>query len=109
MSEITSRPYHPSQCCEKCVFGRGEHAEWCEEGRELAEMVAKAEIDPLIAEEWPMPEPPHEGSCGPWAPCDGICMDRAAIAEHNRHLRPSSPEGIVESLDEIEEILKEEE
>ena len=30
MSEITSRPYRPEQCCEACVFGRGEHAEWCE-------------------------------------------------------------------------------
>lgn len=27
---IKSRPFHPSACCEKCVFGRGEHAEWCE-------------------------------------------------------------------------------
>jgi hypothetical protein len=26
-----SNPYHPNpeQCCEACVFGAGEHAEWC--------------------------------------------------------------------------------
>lgn len=26
-----SNPYRPSPdaCCEACVFGRGEHAEWC--------------------------------------------------------------------------------
>jgi hypothetical protein len=31
MGDITSRPYRPSGdwCCEACVFGRGEHAEWC--------------------------------------------------------------------------------
>jgi hypothetical protein len=31
MSEITSRVYQPNaaMCCEACVFGRGEHAEWC--------------------------------------------------------------------------------
>ena len=26
-----SNPYRPGPlCCEKCVFGRGEHAAWCE-------------------------------------------------------------------------------
>ena len=27
-----SNPYHPNaeMCCEACVFGRGEHARWCE-------------------------------------------------------------------------------
>lgn len=30
MSGIVSRPYHPTACCEACVFGRGGHAEWCE-------------------------------------------------------------------------------
>jgi|HubBroStandDraft_6_1064221.scaffolds.fasta_scaffold540979_2 hypothetical protein len=29
MPEIVSRPYSTAACCEKCVFGRGEHAEWC--------------------------------------------------------------------------------
>lgn len=31
MADLQSRPYQPdeSQCCEACVFGRGEHAEWC--------------------------------------------------------------------------------
>lgn len=28
---ISSREYRPDprQCCEACVFGRGQHAEWC--------------------------------------------------------------------------------
>lgn len=32
MSGITSRPYHPDpqMACERCVWGRGEHAEWCD-------------------------------------------------------------------------------
>lgn len=29
MADIQSRPYNPAQCCELCVFGRGEHAKWC--------------------------------------------------------------------------------
>jgi hypothetical protein len=29
-TNITSRPFHPDQCCERCVFGRGEHAGWCD-------------------------------------------------------------------------------
>jgi hypothetical protein len=29
-AELMSRPYQPGEkCCERCVFGRGEHAEWC--------------------------------------------------------------------------------
>lgn len=27
---IRSRPYSTASCCERCVFGRGEHAEWCQ-------------------------------------------------------------------------------
>ncbi len=30
MSEITSRPYRPASACERCCFGRGAHAKWCE-------------------------------------------------------------------------------
>lgn len=31
MSDIHSNPYHPDpgHCCERCVFGSGEHAEFC--------------------------------------------------------------------------------
>ena len=31
MADLMSRPYQPNPdyCCEACVFGRGEHAEWC--------------------------------------------------------------------------------
>ena len=30
MSAIISRPYqHAAACCEACVFGKGEHAEFC--------------------------------------------------------------------------------
>lgn len=33
MADLMSRPYKPdpAACCEACVFGRGEHAEWCRE------------------------------------------------------------------------------
>jgi len=33
-SEIVSRVYQPSadKCCERCVFGTGEHAAWCAHG-----------------------------------------------------------------------------
>lgn len=27
---IRSRPYSTAACCEKCVFDRGEHADFCE-------------------------------------------------------------------------------
>lgn len=42
MSEtIKSRPYSPKACCEKCVFGSGDHAPYCailwmEQGMEWA-------------------------------------------------------------------------
>jgi hypothetical protein len=36
---ITSRPYHPKACCEKCVFGSGRHSRVCD----------KFEIDDEIA------------------------------------------------------------
>lgn len=26
---IVSRPFHPKMACPACVWGRGEHAEWC--------------------------------------------------------------------------------
>jgi len=31
MTDLNSRPYNPSpeKCCEACIFGTGEHAEWC--------------------------------------------------------------------------------
>lgn len=31
MTDLISRPFapDPTQCCERCVFGRGRHAEWC--------------------------------------------------------------------------------
>jgi hypothetical protein len=32
MTDLMSRPYAPSteKCCERCVFGTGPHAAWCE-------------------------------------------------------------------------------
>jgi hypothetical protein len=33
---IRSLPYHPKNACEKCVFDRGEHAEWCPESAKFA-------------------------------------------------------------------------
>lgn len=37
MSDITSRPFKPSpdKCCERCVFGRGEHADWCKRSHDV--------------------------------------------------------------------------
>jgi len=28
-----SNPYHPdpAKCCEACIFGRGKHADWCDQ------------------------------------------------------------------------------
>ena len=41
-----SNPYRPGPlCCEKCVFGRGEHAAWCEARLQPAPK-------PSIALEW---------------------------------------------------------
>jgi len=37
---LQSMPYRPAQCCEKCVFGSGEHAEWCNAWRDI--VLAKA-------------------------------------------------------------------
>ncbi len=32
MTDLNSRPFRPDpqQCCEACVFGKGEHSEFCE-------------------------------------------------------------------------------
>lgn len=32
MADLQSRPYkpNPQQCCERCAFGSGKHAEFCE-------------------------------------------------------------------------------
>ena len=32
MSQIHSAPYRPAMACERCCFGSGEHADWCENG-----------------------------------------------------------------------------
>jgi len=31
MPDLQSRPFRPApdKCCERCVFGRGDHAHWC--------------------------------------------------------------------------------
>jgi hypothetical protein len=31
MHNVVSRPFRPASdtCCERCVFGSGEHATWC--------------------------------------------------------------------------------
>lgn len=43
MSEITSRPYQPKMACERCCFGRGEHAEWCEWGQRTGDVESSPE------------------------------------------------------------------
>jgi hypothetical protein len=43
-----SNPYKPdpAMCCEACVFGRGEHAEWC--GRRRRRETRSADRDWLV-------------------------------------------------------------
>lgn len=51
MQGLTSRPYQPvsEKCCDACVFGSGEHAPWCAEGKrettnaELCDFIAGLE------------------------------------------------------------------
>ena len=57
--DFSSRRYQPSadKCCERCVFGRGEHAEWCKEwqGEDIALMdfeAAPTLLGPLIMREF---------------------------------------------------------
>ena len=50
MAEITSRPYRPVRCCERCVFGTGQHSILCAQNQaeELAialDLVAKGLLD----------------------------------------------------------------
>ena len=58
-ADIVSRPYNPDteNCCERCVFGRGAHADWCEKrAGQLQEIgdfvhrgrVAQEEVDKII-------------------------------------------------------------
>lgn len=47
MTDLNSRPYNPdpAKCCEACIFGRGEHADFCARGQfTLAEDRAIQEI-----------------------------------------------------------------
>jgi hypothetical protein len=34
MTDLNSRPFRPDpqQCCDRCVFGGGQHADWCTVG-----------------------------------------------------------------------------
>jgi hypothetical protein len=53
LSDLVSRPYNPDpdHCCERCVFGTGQHAEWCEVRiREFLRRgrVAQEEVDQII-------------------------------------------------------------
>jgi hypothetical protein len=45
-AELISRPYEPNpeHCCEACVFGRGDHAEWCETGRDEVRRPEETEL-----------------------------------------------------------------
>ena len=42
----------------------------------------KALRNMLLIVEHGIPEPSHEGSCGPWAACDGNCEARAYCSEY---------------------------
>lgn len=50
MSDLVSRPYRPTQCCESCVFGRGAHAPWCPRHVTREEMEIWHEIEMLHEE-----------------------------------------------------------
>ena len=45
---IRSRPYSTNAACEKCVFGRGAHAEWCQVAakilRDLAGVICRESV-----------------------------------------------------------------
>ena len=58
-ADIVSRLYKPDaeRCCEVCVFGRGEHADWCEKrARQIQKIeefvrrgrVAQEEVDKIV-------------------------------------------------------------
>ena len=47
MSQIHSAPYRPAMACERCCFGSGEHAEWCEY---LPTYESLKKIDAILAE-----------------------------------------------------------
>ena len=48
----------------------------------LAAEFEKALRNLLLIVEHGIPEPSHEGSCGPWAACDGNCEARAYCSEY---------------------------
>lgn len=68
MADIYSRPYHPNEkmCCSGCVWGRGEHAEWClksfsmENFRAALEVAQKWMVAPGAAGHWSSDEAREE-------------------------------------------------
>jgi hypothetical protein len=47
MNNIVSRPYQtadPKQCCERCVFGTGKHADFCEDPTAQYQRVLQEQI-----------------------------------------------------------------
>jgi hypothetical protein len=58
------------------------------------------------------PEPGHDGSCGPWANCDGACMEFAAYADALRTVRAAlnttapAPRISAEAIAEMRSRLK---
>lgn len=56
MPDLCSRPYKPDpkMACEACVWGRGDHAEWCDAGMRLADNdkpLTEAQLDRWM-EQW---------------------------------------------------------
>lgn len=47
---------------------------------------AALQIIPFLGEQ-EIPEPSHEGSCGPEARCDGTCVDRVHASEYNHRVQ----------------------
>lgn len=54
MMEIQSKQYKPSKewCCEKCVFGTGEHSNTCDVIAIAANMIGKAAAIKLVITDW---------------------------------------------------------
>lgn len=64
MSGISSRPYHPTACCEACVFGHGEHAEWCEKAEGWNFWAELDKIQPELTKELRFRASRQYGHCG---------------------------------------------
>lgn len=49
-ADFSSRVYKPDpqKCCERCVFGTGEHAEWCDRPLKGSDNLADLAVDAMF-------------------------------------------------------------